>query len=62
MENKNKILKSGTLAERSGVYARVGVRGEKLGTEITAVAGTPLPPTRNPGEGFVLVKAAKHKK
>lgn len=62
MKSKSKIFNSGTLAERSGVYARVGVRGGKLGTEITAVAGTPLPPTRNPGEGFVLVRAAKHKK
>ncbi len=61
--DKNKIiLKPGMTTPKSGQYAVVGPKGGKLGTEVTSVTGKPLPPTRNPRQGYVLVDPTQHKK
>lgn len=39
----------------SGQYAEVGPRGGDKGREVTGVQGKTLPPTREPGNSFVLV-------
>jgi len=55
-------LKPGTPAPRSGQYERVGPRGGGTGTEVTSTRGKPLPPTREPGQGYRLVDPTKHKR
>jgi hypothetical protein len=40
----------------------VGPKGGNTGTDVTGVAGKPLPPTPKPGMGYVLVDKTKHKK
>jgi len=56
-----KPIKSGTPAPASGQYRPVGPRGGFAGnSEITAVQGKPLPPTQQPGQGFVLVDRTRH--
>jgi len=62
MAKKPQILKPGSQTPNSGQYVIVGPRGGRIGPEVTAVAGKPLPPTPKPGQGFVLVDATKHKK
>ena len=62
MSKSKVVLKPGTITPQSGQYAVVGPRGGKLGTEVTSVAGKPLPPTRKPHNGYVLVDPTKHKK
>lgn len=57
----SKVQKSGQTAKVSGQYQIVGPRGSKTGTEVTVVAGKPLPPTPKSGQGFVLVDKTKHK-
>lgn len=52
----------GERADRSGQYERVGPRGGRTGEEATVTKGEPLPPTRRPGEGWVLVDPTKHTK
>jgi len=51
----------GERAGQSGQYERVGPRGRRTGEEATVTKGEPLPPTRGPGEGWVLVDPTKHK-
>ncbi|MEV0678060.1 hypothetical protein AB0I60_16245 [Actinosynnema sp. NPDC050436] len=51
-----KTLPPGTPAPSSGQYK---VPGSK--TEITAIAGKPLPPTPSKGQGYVQVDRTKHK-
>ncbi len=58
---KQDTLKPGTPAPNSGQYVQIGPKG-KVGTEITAVQGKPLPPTQTPGTVFKLVDKTKHKK
>ncbi len=55
-----RILRPGKPAPRSGQYERVGRRGGRTGDEVTAVRGKPLPPTPQPGQGYVLVDPTKH--
>lgn len=62
MAKKSTVLHPGQSTPTSGQYAVVGPRGGVLGTEITSVAGKPLPPTPKPGQGFVLVDPTQHKK
>lgn len=62
MAKSKPILKPGTITPKSGQYAVVGPKGGKLGNEVTSVAGKPLPPTRNPRNGYVLVDPTQHKK
>jgi hypothetical protein len=52
-------LKPGETAPRSGQYEIVGPRGGRTGIERTVVRGEPLPPTQEPGQGFVLVDPTK---
>lgn len=54
--------KPGQRPDQSGQYGVVGPRGGRTGTEVTGVAGKPLPPTERPGMGYVLVDPTKHKK
>lgn len=54
--------KPGTLTQDSGQYRPVGPRGGNAGsTEITSVAGKPLPPTPKPGQAWLLVDKTQHK-
>lgn len=48
-------FKPGQTAPFSGQYGLVGPRGGNLGPEITGVKGKTLPPTPQPGQGYVLV-------
>jgi hypothetical protein len=54
-------LRPGEATPESGQYAVVGPRGGDRGREITSVEDNPLPPTQNPGEGYILVDRTKHK-
>lgn len=56
-----KKLTPGTPAPASGQYKVVGPRGGDKGCEITSTKGKPLPPTQNPGDGYVLTDKTKHK-
>lgn len=51
-----KALRLGQPAPASGQYQESGT-----GTEITAVRGKPLPPTRKPGRTYRLVDRTRHK-
>ena len=53
-------LSPGTRAPKSGQYKVVGPRGGDKGREVTSTKGNPLPPTQNPGEGYILVDPTKH--
>jgi len=55
-----KTYKPGQEAPRSGQYEIVGPRGGHTGKERTVTRGEPLPPTRAPGEKFILVDPTKH--
>lgn len=48
-------LKPGNLTPASGQYEIVGPKGGHTGEEVTSVQGHPLPPTPEPGQGYVLV-------
>jgi len=56
-----KTYKPGEEAPRSGQYEMVGPRGGYMGTERTVVRGEPLPPTKGPGQSYVLVDPTKTK-
>ena len=62
MSKQSNVLKPGQSTPVSGQYGIVGPRGGKIGPEVTAVAGKPLPPTPKSGQGYVLVDATQHKK
>ena len=62
MSKKTTPLKPGSITPASGQWGVVGPKGGKIGTEVTSVAGKPLPPTTKPGQGYVLVDQTKHKK
>jgi len=53
-------LKPGDKAPRSGQYEIVGPRGGHTGEERTSTRGNPLPPTPQPGQGYVLVDPTKN--
>ena len=57
-----KGYKPGEKAPRSCQYERVGPRGGRTGDERTVTRREPLPPTRDPGEKYILVDPTKHKK
>lgn len=62
MANKP-VYHPGVKTPPSGVYDTVGPRGGiKPHAEITHVVGKPMPPTRQPGQGYRLQEAAKHKR
>jgi hypothetical protein len=56
-----KQMKPGQKAPSSGQYERLGPRGGRTGDERTVTKGEPLPPTRNPGERYILVDKTKHR-
>jgi hypothetical protein len=53
-------LKPGQTAPKSGQYEIVGPRGGRTGEERTVVRGEPMPPTRAPGQRFVLTDPTKN--
>lgn len=55
-----KTFKPGEKSPRSGQYEFVGPRGGRTGVERTVTKGEPLPPSRQPGEKFILVDPTKH--
>ena len=58
---KGTVYKPGQKSPKSGQYVVVDSDGKKVqGGEITHVEGTPLPPTDEPGQGYVLVDKTKH--
>lgn len=56
-----KVLKPGQPAPHSGQYERIGPRGGRTGDERTVVRDEPLPPTRKPGESYILVDRTHHR-
>lgn len=54
--------KPGQRPSDSGQFLVVGPKGGNTGTEVTGVAGKPLPPTKKPGMSYILVDKTKHKK
>ena len=60
MSKGKQVHKPGEKTPDSGQYVPVGPKGGKRPGEITGVKGKPLPPTKKPGEGFVLVDKTKH--
>ena len=57
-----KEFKPGEKAPHSGQYERKGPRGGSTGDERTVSKGEPLPPTKKPGETYILVDKTKHRK
>jgi hypothetical protein len=55
-----RIQKPGETATRSGQYALVNQKGQKVGSEATVTKGEPLPPTPKPNMGYILVDPTKH--
>lgn len=49
------ILKPGDKAPNSGQYLVVGPRGGSKDVEVTSTKGNTLPPTSQPGWGYVLL-------
>jgi hypothetical protein len=63
MTNKATIYRPGETEAPSGVYDTVGPRGGvRPNAEVVHTHGKPLPPTKEPGEGYVLRDAAKHRR
>ncbi len=58
---KNKPLKPGERAPKSGQYEIVGPRSGRTGKERTVTKNEPMPPTEKPGQGFILVDPTKNK-
>jgi hypothetical protein len=61
MSKKPNIQKPGQVTPKSGQYEIVGPRGGRTGEERTSVEGNRLPPTPEPGQGYILVDLTKHK-
>lgn len=55
MAKEPTVYKPGESAPHSGLYEVVGPRGGKTGDTVVSVQGRPLPPTEEPGQGYVLV-------
>lgn len=47
-------LKPGQKAPASGQYGVIGPRGGDLNKEVTVVKGEPMPPTKKPGQTYVM--------
>jgi len=58
--SKNKGLKPGEKAPKSGQYQKVGPRGGK-GNEVTVTKGEPMPPAPTKGTTYKLVDPTKNK-
>lgn len=59
--SKTPTYKPGQTAPRSGQYEIVGPRGGRTGIERTVVRNEPLPPTKEPGQRFILTDPTKTK-
>ena len=57
----HRVFRSGQDAPASGQYEEIGPRGGKTGHEVTSNKGQPLPPTRGPGRGYILVDRSRNK-
>ena len=57
-----KQYKPGEKAQDSGQYERIGPRGGHTGDERTVTKGEPLPPTKKPGESYIIKDKTKHRK
>lgn len=62
MVTRNKGLRPGKTAPRSGQYEQIGPRGGHTGEERTVTRGEPLPPTPRPNMSYTLVDATKRGK
>lgn len=58
--SKDKGLKPGQSAPKSGQYQQIGPKGGK-GKEVTVVKNEPLPPTPTKGSTYNLVDPTKNK-
>lgn len=58
---KKPTHKPGQKSDRSGQYGIVGPRGGDTGIERTVVKGEPFPPTRQPGQKYILKDPTKTK-
>lgn len=47
-------LKPGNKAPASGQYGVIGPKGGKTNHEVTVVKGEPMPPTKKPGQIYVM--------
>ena len=54
-------LKPGQKAPASGQYGVVGPRGGKINHEVTVVKGESMPPTKKPGQTYVMNDPTKNK-
>ncbi|WP_213996165.1 MULTISPECIES: hypothetical protein [Tepidanaerobacter] len=59
--SKDKGLKPGQKAPKSGQYEVIGPKGGHTGKEITAVKNEPLPPTDKPNQTYDLADPTKNK-
>lgn len=55
MAKKQEPLKPGDSTPHSGKYQEVGPRGGLTDDSCVSVEGRPLPPTSEPGHGWILV-------
>ncbi len=58
--SKDKGLKPGQTAPKSGQYVQVGPRGGE-GNEVTVTKGEPMPPSPKPGMTYDLTDPSKNK-
>ena len=56
----SKPLKPGTPAPNSGQVEIVGPRGGRTGEERTVIRDKPLPPTPQPGQGYIVVDRTRN--
>ena len=55
------VLKPGNKAPASGQYSVVGPRCGRINHEVTVVKGEPLPPTKKPGQSYIMVDPTNNK-
>lgn len=55
------VLKPGNKSPASGQYSVVGPRGGRINHEVTVVKGEPLPPTKKPGQSYIMVDPTNNK-
>jgi hypothetical protein len=61
MGHKQSSLKPGDPAPVSGIYEQTGPRGGHTGNTVVSEKGKPLPPTDEPGNGWVLDQSSGRK-
>lgn len=54
------VVKPGENVPRSGQYELVGIRGGRLGREVTLVKDETVPPTPKSGQSYTLVDPSKN--